>query len=73
MTDGTKVLEVSSGVAALQQITASGCAVTALIAAFVACAATEPLLAAAHALAAFGCAAPPETADPGVIVQQVIA
>ena len=59
VTDGKRVLEVSSGVAMLQQITASGCAVTALIAAFVACAPKEPHLAAAHALSAFGCAAPP--------------
>lgn len=61
VTDGKRVLEVSSGVAMLQQITASGCTVTALIAAFVACALKEPLLAAAHALSAFGCAAPPNS------------
>lgn len=54
ITDGRRVLEVHSGTAMLQRITAAGCTVTALIAAFVSCAPDEPLLATAHALAIFG-------------------
>jgi hydroxyethylthiazole kinase len=38
----------------LTKITATGCAVTALAAAFIACAPADPLLATAHALAVFG-------------------
>ena len=45
---------VEAGIPMLQRITASGCAVTAMIAAFVSCAPNDPLLAAAHALAVFG-------------------
>jgi len=54
VTDGTQVVSVHNGVAMLTLITAVGCAVTALIAAFVAATPQQPLLACAHALAAFG-------------------
>lgn len=51
------MLRVSNGVPMLTLITATGCAVTALIAAFVAVAPPEQRLqATAHALAVFGCA-----------------
>ena len=56
ITDGTDVLRVSNGVPMLTLITATGCSVTALIAAFVAAAPAEQRLhATAHALAVFGC------------------
>ena len=54
VTDGWRVLTVSNGVKMLQSITAAGCALTALIAAFVSCAPKNPLIATAHALALFG-------------------
>lgn len=54
VTDGTRVAAVSNGHPLLTSITAAGCSVTALIAAFVACGPQDPLLAAAHALAVFG-------------------
>ncbi|KAJ7528694.1 hypothetical protein O6H91_15G028700 [Diphasiastrum complanatum] len=56
VTDGKRVLGVSNGVALMQRITATGCAVTALIAAFVAVHPGRPLEAAAFALALFGLA-----------------
>ncbi|KAJ7569699.1 hypothetical protein O6H91_01G089100 [Diphasiastrum complanatum] len=56
VTDGKRVLGVSNGVALMQQITATGCAVTALIAAFVAVHPAHSLEAAAFALALFGLA-----------------
>ncbi len=45
-----------NGVPLLTKITAAGCAVTALAAAFISCAPHDPLMATAHALAVFGCA-----------------
>ncbi len=54
VTDGTRVVACSNGVPMLTKITATGCAVTALAAAFIACAPADPLLATAHALAVFG-------------------
>mmetsp|Transcript_10306 Transcript_10306/g.26846 ORF Transcript_10306/g.26846 Transcript_10306/m.26846 type:complete len:290 (+) Transcript_10306:111-980(+) len=57
VTDGTQVVAVHNGVPMLTLVTAAGCSVTALIAAFVAVAPHQALLATAHALAAFGVAA----------------
>lgn len=57
VTDGKRVLGVSNGVALLQRITATGCAVTSLIAAFVSVNPGRPLEATAFALALFGLAA----------------
>eukprot|EP00878_Enallax_costatus_P033299 GHUV01036712.1.p1 GENE.GHUV01036712.1~~GHUV01036712.1.p1 ORF type:complete len:248 (+),score=99.97 GHUV01036712.1:527-1270(+) len=58
VTDGTRVLGVSNGVAMLPKITAAGCSVTALIAGFIAVAKPEEhLQATATALAVFGYAA----------------
>lgn len=54
ITDGKRVLGVSNGVALMQRITATGCAVTALIAAFVSVNQAPPLESAAFALALFG-------------------
>lgn len=48
------VLRVKNGVPMLQAITATGCAVTAMIAAYVSSSPGEPLAATAHALAHFG-------------------
>ena len=56
VTDGKRVLGVSNGVALMQRITATGCAVTALIAAFVSVNPARPLESAAYALALFGLA-----------------
>eukprot|EP00249_Psilotum_nudum_P011555 c23237_g2_i1 orf=442-1275(-) len=56
VTDGKRVLGVSNGVALMQRIAATGCAVTALITAFVAVSPSRPLEAAAFALAVFGLA-----------------
>ncbi|KAK9828855.1 hypothetical protein WJX72_002417 [[Myrmecia] bisecta] len=56
VTDGERLVRVANGVKMLQSITATGCAVTALAAAFVACAPEDPLLATAHAFAVFGLA-----------------
>ncbi|EFJ27117.1 hypothetical protein SELMODRAFT_450999 [Selaginella moellendorffii] len=57
VTDGTRVVSVSNGVPMLQKITASGCSVTALIAAFAAVYPREQHLeACAFALALFGLA-----------------
>lgn len=56
VTDGTRTLLVENGHPLLQKVTATGCSVTALIAAFVAVAGPEQALeATAHALAYFGC------------------
>ncbi|KAI5066459.1 hypothetical protein GOP47_0019083 [Adiantum capillus-veneris] len=54
VTDGKRVLGVSNGVSLMQRITATGCAVTALIAAFVSINPGRPLESAAYALALFG-------------------
>ena len=54
VTDGSQVIAVHNGVPMLTKVTAAGCSVTALIAAFVGTSPTQPLLATAHALAAFG-------------------
>ncbi|XP_074585693.1 hydroxyethylthiazole kinase [Curcuma longa] len=56
ITDGKKVIAAKNGVAMLQKITATGCAVTALIAAFVAVEPSNPLEATACALSIFGLA-----------------
>lgn len=56
VTDGTTTLLVRNGHPLLQKVTATGCSVTALIAAFVAVAGPDRALeATAHALAYFGC------------------
>lgn len=57
VTDGERVLLVSNGVPLLQKITATGCSVTALIAAFLAVLPRKPLFATAYALCLFGVAA----------------
>jgi hydroxyethylthiazole kinase len=56
ITDGKQVVSVTNGVPMMQKITATGCAVTALIAAFVAVEPSDALVAAACALAVFGLA-----------------
>mmetsp|Transcript_9122 Transcript_9122/g.26166 ORF Transcript_9122/g.26166 Transcript_9122/m.26166 type:complete len:279 (-) Transcript_9122:174-1010(-) len=58
VTDGSRVLAVKNGVPMLCDITATGCSVTALIAALVAANTDDPLHATAAALAVFGWAAP---------------
>jgi len=55
-TDGQRVLRVSNGHPTMQLITATGCTLTAVMAAFLATNAPDPLLAAAHAMAIYGCA-----------------
>jgi hypothetical protein len=56
VTDGKMIIRVSNGVPMLTNITAAGCSVTAVVAAFVACAPPDQrVAAAAHALAIFGC------------------
>eukprot|EP00951_Prasinocladus_malaysianus_P042152 scaffold506401_cov31-Prasinocladus_malaysianus.AAC.1 len=57
VTNGTDVVRVENGVPMLTKITATGCAVTALIAAFVAANPKEKLMATAAALAVYGVAA----------------
>ncbi|KAJ4802628.1 Hydroxyethylthiazole kinase [Rhynchospora pubera] len=54
VTDGDRVISCSNGVSMMQKITATGCAVTALIAAFVAIDPWNSLKATASALAVFG-------------------
>lgn len=54
VTDGNRIIAVDNGTPMLTRITATGCAVTAMVAAYVAVAQSEPLLATAHALAVFG-------------------
>ncbi|GJN05272.1 hypothetical protein PR202_ga22887 [Eleusine coracana subsp. coracana] len=56
VTDGKQVVGASNGVPMMQKITATGCAVTALIAAFVAVEPSDALAVAACALAIFGLA-----------------
>ncbi|KAF6986831.1 hypothetical protein CFC21_004545, partial [Triticum aestivum] len=56
ITDGEQVVSASNGVALMQKITATGCAVTALIAAFVGADPSDALAATACALAIFGLA-----------------
>ncbi|XP_078440106.1 hydroxyethylthiazole kinase family protein [Wolffia australiana] len=56
VTDGRRVVEISNGVPLLQKITATGCAVTALVAAFVAVAPLRAVDATACALSVFGLA-----------------
>lgn len=56
VTDGKQVVAVTNGVPMLQKITATGCAVTALIAAFVAVSPQLALEATSCALAVFGLA-----------------
>ncbi|KAL6759904.1 hydroxyethylthiazole kinase [Haematococcus lacustris] len=57
VTDGSRVLRISGGDALLTYVTAAGCALTALIAAFVCEAPSSPLMATAHAMAIFKAAA----------------
>jgi len=54
VTDGTRVLRCRGGTATLKLITATGCSVTALIAAFLAAAPADTMVAAAAALSVFG-------------------
>ncbi|KAK6138537.1 hypothetical protein DH2020_027721 [Rehmannia glutinosa] len=56
VTDGQRVVGAKNGVAMLQKITATGCSVTALIAAFVAIDPSRPFEATATALSIFGLA-----------------
>jgi hydroxyethylthiazole kinase len=49
------VIAVDNGVEMLTLITAAGCSLTALIASFLVAAPHDPLMATAHAMAAFGC------------------
>ncbi|GMH39913.1 hypothetical protein BSKO_07817 [Bryopsis sp. KO-2023] len=56
VTDGETVVRVANGVPMLQKVTATGCSVTALIAAFVSTSPENPLLSTAHALSIFGLA-----------------
>lgn len=56
ITNGGLVVSVNNGVPMMQKITATGCAVTALIAAFVSVEPSDALAAAACALAIFGLA-----------------
>ncbi|CAN1278816.1 Hydroxyethylthiazole kinase [Linum perenne] len=53
ITDGSRVVGAHNGVAMMQKITATGCAVTALIAAFVSVDPSHPLEATASALSVF--------------------
>ncbi|GFP96198.1 hydroxyethylthiazole kinase [Phtheirospermum japonicum] len=57
VTDGQRVVGARNGVAMLQKITATGCSVTALIAAFVAVGPSRPFEATVTALSVFGVAA----------------
>ncbi|KAL8479781.1 hypothetical protein ACS0TY_026641 [Phlomoides rotata] len=56
VTDGERVVAAQNGVAMLQKVTATGCAVTALIAAFVAVRPSHPFEATVTALSVFGVA-----------------
>lgn len=56
VTDGKRVVGAKNGVPMLQKITATGCAVTSLIAAFVALHPSQPFEACATALSVFGVA-----------------
>ncbi len=55
VTDGSRVIAVENGVEMLTLITAAGCSLTALIAAFLVPAQEDPLTATALALSIFGC------------------
>lgn len=57
VTDGRRVIRVSTGHPGMQLIIATGCTVTALITAFLAANPPDLLMAAAHALCIYGCAA----------------
>eukprot|EP00873_Tetraselmis_striata_P039348 jgi/Tetstr1/459612/TSEL_004975.t1 len=57
VTDGHRVIEVNNGVPMLCDITATGCSVTGLIAAFLASNPDDPMLATAAAFGVFGLAA----------------
>lgn len=57
VTDGQRLVGARNGVAMLQKITATGCSITALIAAFVAIDPLRPFEATATALSVFGLAA----------------
>jgi hydroxyethylthiazole kinase len=57
VTDGKRVVRVSTGHPGMQQITATGCTVTAVIAAFLAADMADPLMAAAYALCIYGLSA----------------
>ncbi|KAG2492656.1 hypothetical protein HYH03_009071 [Edaphochlamys debaryana] len=57
VTDGSRLVAVRNGEELLTSVTAAGCSLTALIAAFVAAAPGQALLATAHAFAVFGLAA----------------
>jgi hydroxyethylthiazole kinase len=54
VTDGVRVIRVSAGHPSMQQITATGCTVTAVIAAFLAAGPGDQLMATAHALCIYG-------------------
>ena len=54
VTDGTHVLEVHNGVEMLTLVTAAGCSLTALVAAFVSQNPQDALMATAVAMAVFG-------------------
>lgn len=56
VTDGTRMVGVKNGVPMLQKITATGCSITAAIAAFVAVDPQHPFEATATALSVFGIA-----------------
>ncbi|KAK9848101.1 hypothetical protein WJX84_000198 [Apatococcus fuscideae] len=57
VTDGTKILSVHNGVEMLTSITATGCSVTALAAAFISAGPEDPLFATAAAFSVFGLSA----------------
>lgn len=54
VTDGTRVIEIRNGHALMSRITAAGCSVTAIAAAFIAAAPDDVLSATAFALSIFG-------------------
>ncbi len=56
VTDARRVVRVATGHPTMQLITATGCTLTAVMAAFLAAEAPDPLLAVAHAMAIYGCA-----------------
>lgn len=75
VTDGERVVGAKNGVPMLQKITATGCAVTALIAAFVALHPSQPFEATATALSVFGVASEVGMASakgPGSLRMQLI-
>lgn len=66
VTDGRRTVRVANGSPMLQTVTATGCSVTALIAAFLAVHVADPIVAAAHALAYFGCGDGAKGRGPGM-------